>query len=107
MANGVVYNGRDNIVPLLLTDNDVAHDLSNMTKCQISVAGQEFDSVINSELFDLGAVEDGIIGLKFGAAGIIPGQYKIGVVVFDTANENGIAWQHEDNLGAKQIKVLE
>lgn len=106
MATGVVFNGRDNVVGLQLTDAGAAVDLTNMTKVVIGVAGEVLDSVETPALFDLSAVAVGVIGLKFGAAGIEAGTWPIRVVVFDALNPNGITWVHEDESITREIRVI-
>lgn len=99
MATGVIYADHDNVVSLELTDDDLPVDLTNMTKVQVTIDGVTADSTIAPDMFELGNVAAGIIGLKFGAlAGVTEAAHKIRLVIFDAANQAGIVWSHEDNL---------
>lgn len=106
MSTGTVYNGHDNVVPLLLTDDGAPVDLSNMTKVQVTLAGQSFDSDVNPAMFDLAAREDGIISLKFGAAELPANDHPMRVVVFDNGNPDGIVWLHEQDALQRNLRVV-
>jgi len=106
MSTGTVYNGHDNVVPILLTDEGEPANLRNMTKVQVMLAGQSFDSDVNPAMFDLAAREDGIIGLKFGAAELPADDHPMRVVVFDNANPKGIVWLHERDAVKRNLRVV-
>ncbi len=105
MATGVIYKGRNNVPFVQLSDGKVAHDLSNMTHCEVVIDGVTYSSQAMPALFDLGQLAAGQIGLIFGSLDIVAGDYPIRVVVFDATNTTGITWIHEDDKRSLLVRV--
>ena len=95
MIQEVVYNGRDNSVWVGLRVNKVLIDLSDVTKMQLLIKGQVYDSDSlgsgESSVFDW-TYGDGILILRLGNLGIANGFYNAELVVFSEDNPNGVLW---------------
>lgn len=87
-----VYRDRDNTVDLRLKADDVAIDLSSITKMELIGDGWSINSVSSPTLFDF-QKGDGIVALFLGkVADIKSGRGVISIIVYDNDNPNGINW---------------
>jgi len=93
----IIYNGRDNTFIVEFQDNGLVVDLSGMSKAQINVASNSYNSVDNAALFDITDKANGRITFILGDQGIVEGEYNATIVLFDAVNTNGIVWMHEDD----------
>jgi hypothetical protein len=102
MIEETVYIGRDNTIDLLLKADDVAQDLSGVTKMVLIDDSDKADAVddISSEdhsaAFDWSSAVTGKLILSLGevfeSEEIDRGRYVFNLVVFDPANTDGIVW---------------
>ena len=94
MIQEVVYNGRDNAIWVGLRVNRELVDLAEVTKMQLLIAGQVYDSDVHgsgeSSVFDW-TQGDGVLILRLGNLGI-SGFHNTQLVVFSEDNPNGVIW---------------
>jgi hypothetical protein len=95
MINETVFNGRDNSVWVGLRVNKALIDLTDVTKMQLIINSQTYDSDSLGE--GENAVFDwtqgyGTLILRLGGLGISAGFYNVQLVVFSDDNPNGVLW---------------
>lgn len=92
----VIYLGRDNTIDLILKEDDVAVDLSSVSRMVLITPSFTVDS--DTVGFGSGKAFDctegsGKVILKLGSAtGVIAGTLRGILYVYDPANTNGIRW---------------
>ena len=95
MIQEVVNNGRDNSIWLGLRVNRELIDLSDVTKMQLLLGGNTYDSESlgfgENQIFDW-SQGDGLLILRLGGLGISNGFYNVELVVFSADNPNGVLW---------------
>ena len=91
-----VYNGRDNVIDLLLKMDGIAQDLSSITKIVLRVGNVATIENENADDWPIkwsGLGVTGKIQMKLGAQGIPAGNtYSARLITYDPVNTNGIAW---------------
>ena len=90
-----VYKDRDNAIDLILKADDVAVDLSSVTRMQIVDRDGGFttiDSDTSADAFDWDTGTTGKVILILGDEEIPVGTYVVSLVVFDPTNTDGIVW---------------
>jgi len=94
MITEYVYNGHDNLIDLLLKSDDVAVDLSSMTKINLKVGSKTITNSTGTawpiKWLNLGVT--GKVSMKLGDQSITVGKYIAELEVFDVNNPNGIHW---------------
>ena len=103
MTREPVYIGRDNAIVLQLEDNNSGvmanADLSLVTKVELVVDGTTtYDSVVDTTAITYTA--GGLLTLKLGLLFSTPGDSAIEIILYSTANPNGIAWQPKLHITA-------
>lgn len=95
MIRETVYLGKDNVIDLLLTADEVATNLSSVTRMIISdsTCGVIIDSSVDEGVFDWSA-GDGKLTLTLGQEPVAPGTYTFSLVVYDATNSNGVVWDN-------------
>lgn len=96
MVYELVYLGHDNVISLLLTSNNVAIDLANITKMTIVVG----DTLVTSTnqaadpiLWNQVGYPTGKVTLKLGLQDIVAGIYeRCYLTIYDVNNPEGIVW---------------
>lgn len=95
MIQEIVYNGRDNSIWLGLRINKELIELSDVTKMQLLINDQVYDS----DFFGSGEFSvfdwtqgSGVLILRLGNLGIPVGFYNVELVVFSENNPNGLIW---------------
>lgn len=92
-----IYDGRDNTMDLILTEDNSAVDLSAVTRMVLTIGGVTFDSDVlgagGSAVFDW-TVGAGQVNFKLGTTANLPaaGNYQASLVVYSPDNTNGIEW---------------
>lgn len=85
----IFYNGRDNGAYVRLSANGVVADLNAITKLEIQVAGQSFNTVDNPEV----VWRDGDkYAVTLGAAGLTPGTYAMEILAYSIDKPLGVVW---------------
>lgn len=96
MNTEVVYLGRDNTIDLLLKADDVAQDLSAVTKITAtfgSVLITSEDSAAGSIKWSGADFDTGEIRIDVGAESITAKKkYSVPIIVYDAVNTNGVYW---------------
>ena len=105
MKTGIVYSNYDNAPVLVFTDEDGEYDLSAAQKIELHIASQSYDTIENSDVFDVSELATGRLGLKLGTLELDDGDYPIRVVVFGTGYPNGYVWCHEDDVQTTRVRV--
>jgi hypothetical protein len=92
----IVYLGRDNTIDLLLKADDVAVDLSSVTKITASfgsVLVSSTDSAAGAIKWSGAGFDTGEIRIDVGAETIpVKTKYSVPIVVYDAVNTNGVHW---------------
>ena len=97
-ANEIIFPARDNTIRLLLKKDDVAEDLTNLTRAILKLDGVAIDFDVSPAAFDWtteGA--DGILIFKPQTLSLSAGQKKASLIVYDATNINGIVWGTREN----------
>jgi hypothetical protein len=91
MVYEIVHLTHDNSIDLKLLADSVAVDLTNTTRMTLTFDTTIIDSDLHADVFDWsnGAGE---LYLTLGAQTIPAGTYYSELVVYDSANTNGIVW---------------
>jgi len=88
------YAGRDNIIDLLLKADDVAQDLSSVTKIDLIAGGvtvsNETGDSFPIKWLDTGAT--GKIQLQLGDESIPAGRHMAKIIVYDATYTDGLVW---------------
>jgi hypothetical protein len=88
-----VYNGRDNTIDLLLTEDGVSINHDSITRVQLKL-NNTADTVIDSEtspgVFDW---SQGKLIISLGNEGVPVGSYNADLYIFDGTNTNGVKWK--------------
>ena len=92
MTTEYVYNGHDNTIDLLLKANDVAQDLSSVTRMTLEVGDETIDSDVSGDAFNWAPGVTGKLILDLGGEGLTAGTYRATLTVYDPDNTNGIVW---------------
>jgi len=93
MITEIVYNDRDNEINLLLKADDEAVDLSSVTKMELVVDDTTISSQDYPSAFDWTTPSTtGEVVLDLGGVGLEEGHYVVWLVVYDSANTDGIVW---------------
>jgi len=90
-----IYLGHDNTIDLLLKANDVAQDLSAVTKITASFDGTLIESEDNESgyiMWNKTGYDTGEIRLNIGDQDLTVGSYVVPIVVYDPTNDTGIVW---------------
>lgn len=91
-----VYIGHDNDIRLLLKQNDVASDLSSVTKIEFIVGSSTVTSTNQANdpiRWAQGGYVTGEVRMELGAQSLKAGHYSTApLVVYDASNTNGIVW---------------
>ena len=90
MEREIVYLGRDNRIDLLLLSDNSPVDLSGTTHVILKISGVSISSVGRTDLFDWSSGTSGELRLKLGGTTISLGAYKMGVIVYNTIDDEGI-----------------
>ncbi len=86
-----IYPGRANTIELELTDDGKPIDHTLLSRVDVVLGGQTFDSLASPALFDL--TRSTHIELKLAAAGLTAGRYSATLIVYDTVNYvGGFVW---------------
>jgi len=89
-----VYNGHDNLIDLVLKADDVAVDLSSITKIILTVGAKTIQNLTGTswpiKWLALGVT--GKVSMKLGDESIPVGRYIAQLDVYDSTNTNGIHW---------------
>lgn len=97
-----IYLGTDNRIDLLLKSDDVAQDLSGVTRITLDFNGTVVDSAISSGAFSWPTATTGELQLTLGDESIPIGRYtrSIAVIVtlYDAVNTDGIVWDTFDAI---------
>ena len=99
-----VYKGHDNVFTILFEEDDVAQDLSAVTKVELLYKGVTYDSDTDPNSFDFTTDgSDGKVHFKLGIISDIETgtDSRSELVLYDPSNTNGIYW------GYIGIKVTE
>ena len=90
-----VYLGHDNTIDLTLKADDVAQDLSAVTK----ITATFDDTLVESTDNESGAItwavsgyDTGEIRLALGDQTISAGTYSVPIITYDATNDDGIVW---------------
>ena len=87
------YIDRDNIIDLLLKADDVAPDLSSLTKIDLVVGDTTIsDSVAASFPIKWSTGTTGKIQLQLGDQSIPIGKYAAQIVIYDATYPDGLVW---------------
>ena len=93
MITEIIYDGHDNTIDLLLKADEVATDLSSVTRMTLDVDTFILvDSAISGECFDWSTGVTGKVILALGGEGIDEGLYRAKLTVYDSINTDGIVW---------------
>lgn len=90
-----VYLGHDNTTDLILKADDVAQDLSAVTKITASFDGTLIESEDNESgliMWNKTGYDTGEIRLNIGDQALTVGSYVVPIVVYDPTNAIGIVW---------------
>lgn len=88
-----IYNGRDNTIDLLFTEDGASILHSAITRVTVTLNDPDntvIDSDINPTAFDWGA---GKMVLIFGHLGLPVGGWNAEFVLYDLGNGSGVVWQ--------------
>ena len=88
-----VYNGRDNTIDLLLTEDGVSITHGDITRVVVALNDDddtEIDSDVDGGAFDW--ANDKLI-LALGGLGITAGSYNADIFIYTSGNPNGIQWE--------------
>ena len=88
-----VYNGRDNTIDLLLTEDGVSITHGDITRVVVALNDDddtEIDSSTSPSAFDW--ANDKLI-LSLGGESIPAGSYNADIFVYTSGNPNGIQWE--------------
>ncbi len=95
MKTEFVYLGHDNSIDVILKSNDVAVDLSSVTRITLTLGAKLIDSD-NGDTDPIRWIKPayitGEVRLFLGAQAIRPGNYQAPLIVYDPTNPNGIYW---------------
>jgi len=95
MTTEIVWLGHDNTIDLLLEADDVAQDLSSVTKITATFDGTTItseDHAAGAILWNNDGYDTGEIRLDLGGEAIPFGGYDVPIVVYDPSNADGIVW---------------
>ena len=94
-----LYLGYDNGIDLTLKADDVAVDLSSVTRMILRdvACTWEVDSTTSPGAFDWSA-GGGVISLILGDEPITPGAYSCWLIVYDPTNTDGVVWEEQLRL---------
>ena len=93
MITEIIYDGHDNTIDLLLKADEVATDLSSVTRMTLDVDTTTIvDSAISGECFDWSTGVTGKVILALGGEGIDGGLYRAKLTLYDAINTDGIVW---------------
>ena len=92
MTTENVYDGHDNTIDLLLKADDVAEDLSSVTRMTLEVGSTTVDSDVSGDAFDWDTGVTGKVILDLGGESLAAGTYRATLTVYDPTNTNGIVW---------------
>jgi hypothetical protein len=101
MINEMVYQGRDNVNQLTLTEDGLPVNLSAATRMLLQFDGSdvEADSALSNEYIDWDA--QGRVNLRLGSLPIIPSKYPATLIVYDADHPEGQVVFH-----ARETKVI-
>lgn len=91
-----IYNGYDNLIELILTEDAVAYDLAAITRIDLKVSDAK--TVTNSTptafpiKWESGAFAVGQIQMQLGAQSIVAGKYLAKLILFSPSFPNGEVW---------------
>ena len=99
-----LYLGHDNGIDLTLKADDVAVDLSSVTRMILRDSGcvWEVDSTTSPTAFDWSA-GDGRISMALGDEPIPAGAYSCRLIVYDPTNTDGVVW--DDLLRLEVVSI--
>ena len=87
------YIDRDNIIDLLLKADDVAQDLSSLTKIDLVVGDTTIsDSTAGSFPVKWSTGTTGKIQLQLGDQGLTAGIFTAKIIIYDATYPNGLVW---------------
>jgi len=92
MTTEVTYLGHDNTIDLLLKADDIAQDLSSVTRMTLEVDSVTINSAISGSAFDWNTGVTGKLILALGDESLIAGEYRATLTVYDPTNTDGIVW---------------
>lgn len=96
MSREFVFANHDNIIDLILKSDNVAVDLSSVTKITASFDDtlvSSSDKAAGPITWDQAGYDTGEIRLNLGDQGIAAGRYTaVPIIVYDADNPNGIVW---------------
>ena len=88
-----IYNGRDNTIDLLFTEDGESIQHSLITRIVVNLNDPDstvIDSLVNPEAFDW---DEGKVVLTFGALGLAAGGWDAEFIVYTDSNLSGVLWQ--------------
>ncbi len=91
----IVYLAHDNTIDLLLKANDVAENLSGVTKITATfgaVTITSTDKAAGAIKWDQAGYDTGEIRMDLGGESISAGTYYVYIVVYDAVHTDGIVW---------------
>ena len=95
MAVEHIYLSHGNTIDLILKADEVAQDLSSVTKITATFDDTTIESTKNetgSIKWAVSGYDIGEIRLDMGAQSIDAGSYEVPIVVYDPSNTDGIVW---------------
>lgn len=102
MTKEYIYSSHDNIISVVLKSDDVAQDLSSVTKITASFDStlvESTDQAAGAITWDQDGYATGEIRLDLGDQIIAAGRYTaVPIIIYDADNPNGIVWGFIDVL---------
>ncbi len=111
------YKGRDNSIDIELREDDVALDITGLTRATLELEDQGdaaaalvlVDSSLHANVFDwttLGASGVLVITLGNMATPPPPADYNARLTVYDAVNVKGLVWTHERTTGCEGTRLV-
>ena len=108
MTTEIVWLGHDNTIDLLLKADDVAQDLSAVTKITASFGSTlvtSTDKAAGLITWDQAGYDIGEIRMDIGGETITPGGYDVPIIVYDTSNTDGVVWGEVSTLVKADVEA--
>lgn len=99
-----VYLGRDNVFKLKFTQDNVAVDMSGVTRMVMTVGDETVDSDTVATAFDW-TLGNGEVSFALGATLTNKGTAFAELVIYDPTNTNGLVWFNEDSTSRLELRV--
>lgn len=92
MDTEIAYIGHDNTIDLQLLEDNVAVDLSGVTRMTLQFGDTLMDSDVHAGVFDWSA-GNGVLEIALQGQSITANEYyDTQLIVYDAINTNGIVW---------------